>query len=296
MKSLEAYVLPDSEHYIYTPSANTRAYLLHPLISGIYHYEGGYDLVRQSYDSFLIEVIQEGSVTVETEGKTLLAQKNDVVLVDCYDYHRYHSNIGWKAAWVHFDGAAARGYYNLITSTNGNVISTHHASYIEKKIISIYKAMASGETINESQIAFQLAAILTAMTDPVNTADTTSSSKDKIEHLLAKINSDIINPPSVSEMANICELSKYHFIRVFSNIVGMTPKQYIMTVRMNRAKYFLNTTDIEIRQIAQQIGYASESAFCTGFKATLGLTPGEYRNISRQVKEDPSHGFPMHWE
>lgn len=295
MKSYEAHVLPASEHYIYTPSANTRAYLLYPLISGVYHYEGGYDLMRQNYDSFLLEVIQEGSVTIETEGKTIAAHKNDVVLIDCYKRHRYYSSIGWKAVWVHFDGASARGYYNAIVRANGNVFSTHHSAFIEKKITSILRALSSGENVNETQIAFQLTSILTAMTDPIDIPSGASAGKDEIERLLAKINADISNPPSVQEMAKLSGLSQYHFIRVFNNIVGMTPKQYIITVRMNRAKYLLNTTDIDIRDIAKMVGYASESAFCTGFKNALETTPGEYRSISRQMVEKPSQGFPMHW-
>jgi len=296
MKSLEAHVLPSSEYFIYTPSSNTRDFLLHPLICGIYHYEGGYDLVRQSYDSFLLEVILEGQVTIETEGKTLLAQQNNVVLIDCYGHHRYYSDIGWKAVWIHFDGASARGYYNLITKTNGNVLSTHHSPYIQKKIMNIYKLLKSGEAINESQVAFQLASALTAMTDPIKASYGLSNGKDSIERLLTKINADISNPPSVQEMAKIAGLSQYHFIRVFNNVVGMTPKQYIMVVRMNRAKYLLNTTDIEIRDIAKMIGYSSESAFCTGFRNALNITPGDYRNTSRQAIETPSHGFPAHWK
>lgn len=121
MKSKEKLVAPQSNHYTYVPSLNARDGLLYPIATGDFLYEPGYVQRRDSFDSFLVEVILEGKLTIETEGKVLSAKKDDVVLLDCYKPHAYYSDTGWRALWVHFDGVAARGYYNWISRVNGNV-------------------------------------------------------------------------------------------------------------------------------------------------------------------------------
>ena len=84
-------------------------YLLHVLSVGEFTYEPGYDLRRSAFDSLLLEIILDGRVNLETEGETLAARAGQVVLIDCTKPHRYWSDTGWHALWVHFDGAAARG-------------------------------------------------------------------------------------------------------------------------------------------------------------------------------------------
>ena len=72
-------------------------------------------------------------------------------------------------------------------------------------------------------------------------------------------------------------MSEYHFIRVFSQTIGVTPRQYIIASRMNHYRYLLAHTDWKVAAIAEQVGYASESMFCLTFKKTQGMTPTEYR-------------------
>lgn len=74
MKSRERFVLPSSEYYNFSPSALSREYLLHVLCVGDFCYAPGYDLQRNSFDSFLMEVILEGSVQIETEGEHFTAR------------------------------------------------------------------------------------------------------------------------------------------------------------------------------------------------------------------------------
>ena len=83
MRSLEPRVAASSEYYNFSPGALAREYLLYVLCVGEFRYEAGYDLRRASFDSFLLEVILDGTVNIETEGETLSAHAGQVVLIDC---------------------------------------------------------------------------------------------------------------------------------------------------------------------------------------------------------------------
>lgn len=125
MRSVEPHVLASSEYFNFSPSALARTYLLHVLSVGEFTYEPGYDLRRSAFDSLLLEIILDGRVNLETEGETLAARAGQVVLIDCTKPHRYWSDTGWHALWVHFDGAAARGYFQMILRQNGRAFATH---------------------------------------------------------------------------------------------------------------------------------------------------------------------------
>lgn len=277
MRSQENLVAACSEYYTYSPSVQARESFLYALIVGDFVYEPGYDLQRDRFDSFLLELILDGSVTGESDGETWQAEKGDVVLLDCYRPHHYHSKTGWRALWMHFDGASARGYYNVIHRSNGIVFSARRIRKDLRALDDIYDMFHREKAPNELQIALSMTKMLTAMAEPLSARTGVHEKKDSIDEVLYYINEHISEELPVKQLAQLASFSEYHFIRVFHDAVGMTPRQYIKTVRMNQAKYLLKTTDLPIQEIGYSTGYSSLSMFCTTFKNSQGVTPSEFR-------------------
>jgi AraC family transcriptional regulator len=82
----------------------------------------------------------------------------------------------------------------------------------------------------------------------------------------------------LQDLANLVGVSLYYFIRLFRRSTGETPAQYIMSRRLKRAIYLLNTTDLEIGMIARQVGFYDHSHLCRSFRKQLSTTPDQYRN------------------
>lgn len=287
MKFYEKNVSPVSSMFNYSPSVNAKEGLLYLCSTGDFTYEAGYDLQRDNFDSFLLEVILEGTMTFETEGRTIIAKQDDVVLLDCYKPHRYYTNTGCKTLWVHFDGAPARAYYNWIYKTNGNVFATRNVRKILRCIEEIYEMMNSQHIPSEPAIALTLTTALTAMVESVSPPRSIRNNSAAIEEVVYYINAHLNEELSIAELAQMASFSEYHFIRVFSDVVGMTPRKYIINVRMDHAKYLLKNTALPITEIGFMIGYASESMFCSSFKKHAGVTPSEYRSdviVSNPIK------------
>lgn len=74
MHSTESLVSPDSDYYIYTPSAQAQGLFLYPLIVGHFQYLPGYCLRRTSLDSFLVMHIARGGCEVEWGGRRFCAR------------------------------------------------------------------------------------------------------------------------------------------------------------------------------------------------------------------------------
>ena len=103
------------------------------------------------------------------------------------------------------------------------------------------------------------------------------NNEDAIDEVLAYINGHLNQELTIQELARRASFSEYHFIRVFRDAVGMTPRSYIIAARMDYAKYLLKTTTMAVQEIGWQVGYASEGMFCNTFKRITGQTPSEYR-------------------
>ena len=82
---------------------------------------------------------------------------------------------------------------------------------------------------------------------------------------------------SIGQMAKVAGLSTSSFHRKFWDVVGVTPKDYIVRKRIETARDMLKQTDISIIDIAMQCGFSTSQYFATVFRRYTGFTPSEYR-------------------
>lgn len=82
-------------------------------------------------------------------------------------------------------------------------------------------------------------------------------------------------------------LNKYYLVHVFTRTYGISPINYLIGRRIGGAKRLLAESDYSISQIAQTVGFSSQSYFSQSFKRVTGQTPAQYRRQSRKetVKE-----------
>ena len=76
-------------------------------------------------------------------------------------------------------------------------------------------------------------------------------------------------------------VGKYHLAHLFKAETGVSPIQFLIYCRMEAAKRYLKTTELQVKQIAELVGYQSEPSFHNVFLKTCGMTPGEYRRRSQ---------------
>lgn len=78
--------------------------------------------------------------------------------------------------------------------------------------------------------------------------------------------------------------SKFHLSRAFREHYQMSPGAYLTSVRLTRAAELLTGTDLPVREIGQQVGFANNAYFTARFKEKYGHPPREYRFMNRTTE------------
>lgn len=86
---------------------------------------------------------------------------------------------------------------------------------------------------------------------------------------------------SLNEIALSINVSPWHLCRLFRMGTGTSVNQYLLNLRMQKAKELLETTCLRVKEIMNQVGIRDESHFARTFKKLYGLSPSQYRALYR---------------
>jgi AraC family transcriptional regulator len=84
----------------------------------------------------------------------------------------------------------------------------------------------------------------------------------------------------LAELSAVAGLSQFHFSRAFRKTTGITPQQYLMQQRIERAKEMLSNDQLPIVEISLRTGFKNQSHFTTLFRKFTSLTPRTWRNLN----------------
>jgi AraC-like DNA-binding protein len=120
--------------------------------------------------------------------------------------------------------------------------------------------------------------VIAAMTGDRRTqAAPTGRETRRVIEAIRLVEHDAGRPLELKEMAATAGMSKYHFLRVFRRLTGVTPHQYLISVRLRRAALALASSRRPVIAVALDAGFGDLSTFNKTFRAAFGLTPTQYR-------------------
>ncbi len=102
-------------------------------------------------------------------------------------------------------------------------------------------------------------------------------SKEQLHRVNDYVRSYCAKEITLKELADLANMSEYHFSRQYKKASHISPYQYILDCRFEKAQQLLETTTLTIQEIALEVGYKDSSTFSKAFRKHFGVTAANYR-------------------
>lgn len=225
--------------------------------------------------------IQEGQCVVTREGVTYIAYPGDCILFRPGEVQDYllPKKANPCTYWIHFNGDICWRLFEELSLENAHIIKieqNHEIEYLISKVCQYYNLQIP----NWEQICSGLMqSILALLSNELYKESPygAGKGKDKISEVISRIKLAPNLNISVAECAQLCNMSKVHFARVFKQTTGMPPVQFMLKIRIDRAKELLEFTDKPIAEVAESSGFQDQNYFARTFKQFTGMSPTLFR-------------------
>jgi len=103
--------------------------------------------------------------------------------------------------------------------------------------------------------------------------------RNKAKRVLEYAEANLGRGLTLRELAGVAQLSTHHFVRMFKKTLGVTPYQYLLERRVERAKDLLRAKRSSLAEVALCSGFGSQSHFTSAFHQAVGATPAEFQRL-----------------
>ena len=283
MKKYEESISNDSIWITATPTPLARTLPFYITETGHFIADFDYKTKRDTHDSFLLLYTVSGQGNGRTGNTFFTLTPGHAVIIDCHISHEYYSHTDkWEFLWMHFNGAGVQPLFGIMYPDNSvhpvRVNRFHEFEYALAGIIDKTSENGVADCIDVSLKVHSLFnALCISAFENENTGKNPEPSGD-IQAVVDFIKNNYSSSVTIDDMISGIHVSKYHFIRRFRRIMGITPYSYLTNYRINVSKTLLRTTDKTVSDIAEACGFLDTSNFITQFKKHTGQKPLQYRH------------------
>lgn len=222
----------------------------------IYVYSGVYHVVLNGKSTF----VEKGNIIVFLPGeRQQYAYKKSDFSVHCY---------------IHFTGKECERLMSYFSKDDNRIFNVG----VDDDIKNLYQNIAFELNIKREGYSDLCAGyflqLLTLFKRKLINANT--QRKTIIPDVCSYMTETLDRFITVSDYAKHFNLSANRFGHLFKEITGQTPQEYLITLRINKAKYYLKHTNLSIGEISIELGFSSSNYFSRIFKKRVGMTPSEY--------------------
>ena len=262
---------------------------------GNFDVEPGKCFTTAEDDVFIMFHVNSGAGLLETKPCTSGVEEGFGFVVFPDVTYRL-SSIGEETmniTWVAFSGYRAEDYLGRAAIWPARPVFEDVGGKFGKKMNRLY--MLSHEPTNRyckmASVLYDIFGYLRDMRSPV----IEEGYKENLNYVAARavnyIDHNYMHPISVEKIADGMGITRKHLCHVFHKVLNVTPRQYIIFYRMEKACKMLRSTQQSVQEIAEAVGYANQFYFSKEFKRIVNMRPTEYRKSSGEIEIFTWHSF-----
>ena len=191
----------------------------------------------------------------------------------------------WEYVWIEFDGLRAKELMEEAGLSNDHPVfhpvSVTAADQLRDAMLRLTQYPDNSRPLG---IIGQLYLIMDALIH--GSANKKRLQGGKLSRFYAQealsfIEQNYALPITVEDMANRCNLDRSYFGKVFKDMIGQSPQDFLIRYRMSKATSLLVSTSLSIGDISVQVGYPNQLHFSRAFRNIYGMSPRQYRQQNK---------------
>ncbi|MGJ9383763.1 AraC family transcriptional regulator [Salipaludibacillus sp. CF4.18] len=246
-------------------------------------------LERKEKRNFVFQYTLSGEGALTINGKTHGLKEGQAFMVEIPSRHRYFlpsTSKEWEFFYLTLKGDVASECWGNITSRHGRVLNIARNSELVDKFFEIYKQAIDKDLVDSYFSSSQAYSFLMEVYRYFKQVKSPEQIPENITGAINYMNKNYALPLSMEEVADAANMSRYYFIKRFKEVTDMTPGQYLTKKRMEKSLELLVQTELTMKDIAVNVGYANDNYFNKAFRKTVGIPPGEFRKNKGRIPFD----------
>ncbi|WP_246731501.1 AraC family transcriptional regulator [Methylocapsa sp. S129] len=220
-----------------------------------------------------------GAGHLKYERLTYRIQAGETMLVTIPHSHRYWVEEGetWSFFWIAMSGQEALRLHRSILSEAGPVFRLRPDTIERLAQTSLDLTDSPLEAGRASSAAY---AATMALFDDLLARQEFSAGDHRhaaIGRAAAHIRNHLDRPLEVQDLADVAGFSRAHFSRLFTQIEGISPSEFVLRERMQRAARLLVTGQLSVKAISSACGFDDPNYFAKVFRRTFAISPSDFR-------------------
>ncbi|MCR4950225.1 MAG: AraC family transcriptional regulator [Solobacterium sp.] len=248
--------------------------------AGIFYAREHFNTIRDSKDSCLIFLTIAGCGQITQNGVTVKLPAGKALFMNCRSPQSYCTDPEtgfWTHYWIHVDGSGVQALQELLLPEN-RIRSFDADESLIPLFDKVLKNMENQSAYTVMSVSLSIHRILTELITHNTVA--ISENQRTIRKTADWLAMHYREPMDLDLLLAMANMSKSYFMRLFRQYIGTTPYNYLLSLRMTKAKELLEVTDMTIHEIAMETGFSDDAAFSTRFSSMIGISPLKYRRAA----------------
>ncbi len=241
----------------------------------------------------VLQYVTEGKGYLELNDKKYEVVKGDMFFLPEGQTCKYYGDRENPYAyyWVAFQGKYAEHLLKRCNITTDNPVMHLNNRHVEKQFELMFKNMRQHKLPAILMVLSHLYALFSILIKS-SYADKTISGHYLIEEAISFMDHHYCESFTVNNLCKHLGCDVSHFIKIFKMYQGISPKEYLESLRLTRAKFLLKENKLTILQISDSLGFNDYSSFFRWFRNSTGRTPRKYRMEKLKKKQQKEEQTP----
>ncbi len=221
------------------------------------------------------------------DGRLFNRMRNSLFAVNPMQRHGLINDIkGFNLCGIHMDreliNGVARDMYgsDVVEFSNDSFVVNHDLNMLVRLFLEELRYRQSGYEYLVENLGFLIAGNLMRQIThnlALKPQLPIQQNEECIKAVIDYMNENYTSGVSCEELAKLVNMNKFCFIRSFKAKTKKTPYEFLLDLKIEKAKKMLQSKDFSITDISMQCGFSSHSHFTTTFKKRTGVSPTDYR-------------------